>query len=52
MAQTVKYPYEKLKKFCTDAFLKFGFTTTSYSSNGNRDIGAKKDFKQTDKFGI
>ena len=26
MAQTVKYPYEKLKKFCTDAFLKFGFT--------------------------
>ena len=26
MAQTVKYPYEQLKKFCTDAFLKFGFT--------------------------
>ena len=26
MAQFVKYPYEQLKKFCTDAFLKFGFT--------------------------
>ena len=26
MVQMLKYPYEKLKKFCTDAFLKFGFT--------------------------
>lgn len=26
MAKMVKYPYEQLKKFCTDAFLKFGFT--------------------------
>ena len=25
MAKMVKYPYEQLKKFCTDAFLKFGF---------------------------
>ncbi|MCR4718269.1 MAG: Ldh family oxidoreductase [Firmicutes bacterium] len=26
MAKMVKYSYEQLKKFCTDAFLKFGFT--------------------------
>ena len=26
MAQSIRYSYEALKKFCTDAFLKFGFT--------------------------
>ena len=26
MGNSIKYSYESLKKFCTDAFLKFGFT--------------------------
>ena len=26
MAQNIRYSYETLKTFCTDAFLKFGFT--------------------------
>ena len=25
MSNNIKYTYEELKKFCTDAFLKFGF---------------------------